>query len=653
MRRWLSAGICVGVGLALGVTVAMPARALVPVPLSGTPDSLFAWSNYEWTDKDEALSAVQDLRCPTRMRKPPVSKTERLAITRAFAALAAVEGKKDVDAIRRVMKPYDVQTHRDVLLALSLGGRLGGAAAVSLHLAQKAKDREHLVNAAAMLLHLGRANEAHDLLVWADRRKPGPDPDGTGRAAYESAWGEILLRLGDAAGAKKRFEAANAAHPLSMSPRIGVARALACQGKDDEAARWWARGQRALDLPDAFEEATAEREGAPLAPDGVLPRWKIVLVEPLINPNDGIGGSKFASYEPPESADVPDDFVWRANAFWVEALTRTSDYMVQRPRMTWIQRAIERYADRLIDEDRSIGITEDMIGVQLGYLIDAADNGPRDLGCGAAENYGEYWNAVRRLYELHQDLADRRHQIYTAAAKQTLSPKVNRYFNETADNWAYRAYVDFVELLGGPAQLNGDNVSGHATWAAMRVRMNDAVRLQGGPLPYPDCKASFNGFATAEIEFPEDPAFPGEVGPCNDVTKGYNVTLDIDATLLKKLPVGLEVKAKCDTASVEVTGPPIGFPLANLTGFLGYEDNIQETKAEIFGGVKATYGLSDAAATVNVGVAFVYGMGEDGPEIIDVRIKSETAIGATDGPQGYEIKKSLAVSVVTGAIFVD
>ncbi len=51
-----------------------------------------------------------------------------------------------------------------------------------------------------------------------------------------------------------------------------------------------------------------------------------------------------------------------------------------------------------------------------------------------------------------------------------------------------------------------------------------------------------------------------------------------------------------------------------------------------------------------MGIAFVYGMGEDGPEIIDVKIKSETAIGVSEGPQGYEVKESLSVSFVTGAV---
>lgn len=317
--------------------------------------------------------------------------------------------------------------------------------------------------------------------------------------------------------------------------------------------------------------------------------------------------------------------------------------------MTWIQRAIEIYAGRLLSQDRSVRITEDMIGVQLGVLIRAADPEDSD-GCGAVDNFSDYWGAARRLYELHQDLADRYHQIYTAAAKQTSSKAVNKYFNQMADEMVYRAYVDFTDLLGGAAQLDGGNISAHATYAAIAVRANDQARLMGAPPLYPNCRSSFNNFATAEVKYPGNPDDPGATGPCNTLTEGYGFALGTEAKLLKKLPVSLEVKAKCDSASVEVKGPPIGFPLASLTGFLSYEEDVPDKQVEIFGGIKGSYGIEGAKADVNVGVAFVYGMGEDGPEIIDVRLKSETAIAAGEGPHSYEVKKSLTLSVVTGAL---
>jgi tetratricopeptide (TPR) repeat protein len=649
MRPLLSA--CVGATLALtmSLTISQPAQALTPVTIPGTSEQLFAWSNYEAPTEDDAISAVYGMYCPSPMSTPTSSKTEAAAINRAFAALAQIESPKIIKAIAKAMKKQSVQAHRDVLLALGLGGRFGGAAIISLHLARKSKDRAHLVNAAALMLHLSRPDIAYDLLTWADRRKPGPDPDGTARAAYESAWGEILLRRGDPLGAQQRFEDAVEAAPLATSPRIGVARALACREQYDEAARWWARGQRALEVPDAFDETPAEPEVR--APDGVLPRWKVILVEPLLDPNEGIGGAKFASFDPPESANIPDDAWYTAYLFFSEALDKLSDYFPKnQPRMTWIQRAIERYASRLISEDRSIGITEDMIDVQIRNLIDEADPENSNTGCGAADNYGDFWSAVRRLYELHQDLADRRHQIFTAAALQVSTPAVNKHLNELADEYAYRAYVDWASLLGGAANLGGGNVYDHASTAATAVRANDLARLEGSPVPFPDCQSSFNGFQTAEIDMPDDPDLPGDIGPCDGMTKGYNLALSTTGKLLKKLPVSLEVKAKCDSASVELTGPKVGFPLAGLTGFLSYEDNWSDNKVEVFGGVKGIYGIEGAQATVNVGIAFVYGMGEDGPEIIDVKIKSETAIGVSEGPQGYEVKESLSVSFVTGAV---
>lgn len=648
MRRVMKTATFLAAATLLATGVTLPAQALQPVPIPGTSSSLFAWSNYESTDEADALSAVEYMSCPTRMAKPTASTTEKAAIDRARAAVVEIEGAKDITAISRVMKKRTLQAHRDVMLALSLGGKLGGAAAMSLLLAQKSNERQHLVNAAALMLQFGRPEIAYDLLVWADKRTPGADADGTGRAAYESAWGEIQLRLGDYEAAQQRFEAANAAYGLSMSPRIGVARALACAGKMDEAARWWARGQRALDLPDPFDE-TSDEPVEPQTARVLQPRWKVILVQPLIDPNQGIGGAKFASWDPPQNANVPDDYWMSAYQFASAALDNLDSYFAKSTRMTWIQRAIERYAGRLLKEDRSVRITEDMIDVQLRNLIAAAD--PEDeLGCGAADNFGSYWAAARRLYELHQDLADRWHQIYTAAAKQTESKAVNKFFNEMADEYVYRAYVDFTQLIGGAAQLGGDNIAGHASFDAMKVRANDEARLDGQEVPYPNCRSSFNNFATAKIAFPAAPGDPGSLGPCNAVTKGYGFSLSTEAKLLKKLPVSLEVKAKCDTTSVEIKGPPIGFPLASLTGFLSYEDNFSDNKVEIFGGVKGTYGLEGAKADVNVGIAFVYGMGEDGPEIIDVRLKSETAISASDGPNSYEVKESLSVSFVTGAV---
>jgi hypothetical protein len=126
--------------------------------------------------------------------------------------------------------------------------------------------------------------------------------------------------------------------------------------------------------------------------------------------------------------------------------------------------------------------------------------------------------------------------------------------------------------------------------------------------------------------------------------------MGIEGKVLKKLPISLEVKANCESVSAEVKGPPVGIPLATLTGFLSYEDNFVDNQVEIFGGVKGSYGLSDLGADVNVGVSFVYGMGEDGPEIIDVRIKSETSISVTDGPKSFETKKSLGYSFGTGKL---
>lgn len=645
MPRKMGSLVALAAALATGAATALPAQALTPVPLPDSKAQFFAWSNYQAPEQADALSAVENYYlCASAAVMPTVSASESAAITRGLNTLAAIEGSADIKKITTVLAKKSLQIHEETLGALGLSGRLGGAGAVSLLMSKKSKDRRHLVNAAAIMLHFDRVPEAYDLLTWADRRKAGPDPDGTFESAYQSAWAETLLLLGRTSDAQQRFEAAAAANPLATTPRLGVARALACEGDYDAAARWWARGQRALDLANPFEETPTEPSTS-----RVQPRWKMILVEPLVDPNEGIGGAKFESFEPPDSANVPDDYWYEAYEFSRAALEGLDAYYPEPVRMTWIQRAIERYATRLIETDRSVGITKDMISVQLRNLVLAADVDNLD-GCGAADNYGEYWGAARRLYELHQDLADRYHQIYTAAAKQVSDKAVNKYLNGLADEYVYRAYVDFTDLLGGAAQLGGGNITSHASAAATAVRANDYARLEGMPLPYPKCESSFNNFATSAFQGPAKPGDPGSGGPCNNLTKGVNLKMGIDGKVLKKLPISLEVKANCESVSAEVKGPPIGIPLATLTGFLSYEDNFVDNQVEIFGGVKGSYGLSDLGADVNVGVSFVYGMGEDGPEIIDVRIKSETSISVTDGPKSFETKKSLGYSFVTGKI---
>lgn len=646
MPRKLGSLVALAAALATGVATALPTQALTPVPLPGSSAQFFAWSNYETPEEADARSAVENYYLcvgPTVM--PSVSASEAAAITRGLDALATIEGRADIKKITAALAKKPLQIHEETLGALGLSGRLGGAGAVSLLMAKKSKDRRHLVNAAAIMLHFDRLPEAYDLLTWADRRQAGSDPDGNFKSAYHSAWAETLLRLGRTSEAQKRFETAATANPLATTPRLGVARAMACAGDYDAAARWWARGQRSLDLADPFVETPPEPSAS-----RVKPRWKMILVEPLIDPNEGIGGAKFESYDPPGSANVPDTYSFEAYNFYSKALEELASYFPTSVRMNWIQRAIVRYATRLTETDRSIGITKDMISVQLRTVIEAADSGEDDLGCGPADNYGSFWGATRRLYELHQDLADRYHQIYTAAAKQVSSKPVNKHLNALADEMVYRAYLDFVELLGGAAQLDGDNITSHATWAATKVRANDAARADEMPLPFPECGSSFNNTATGAFKGPAKPGDPGSGGPCNNLTKGFNLKMGIDGKLLKKLPISLEVKANCESVSAEVKGPPVGIPLATLTGFLSYEDNVVDSQVEIFGGVKGSYGLSDLGADVNVGISFVYGMGEDGPEIIDVRIKSETSISVTDGPRSFETKKSLGYSFGTGKL---
>ena len=168
---------------------------------------------------------------------------------------------------------------------------------------------------------------------------------------------------------------------------------------------------------------------------------------------------------------------------------------------------------------------------------------------------------------------------------------------------------------------------------------------------FPECTTSFLSMPQAEVKDTDKPTVPGDQSGCNDKTGGAHVKLALSGKILKKLPVSLEVKANCDSVSAELTGPKVGFPLAGLKGFLSYEDNVPANRVEVFGGVKGEFGGEMLGVSVTAGVVFVYEMGIDGPEIADVRWKSETTLGASDGENlGFETKKTLTVSFVNGAI---
>lgn len=641
MRRGVRFAAAGSVTAGLLLSMAPTAQALTPVPLPGTTQVLAAWSSYAVPTEDDARSAMDEFLCPTTRRLPKASKTEAAAIARAGRALSSIERPKTLTALNAALAPLTLPVLQETLYALGMGGRLGGAIATSLRMAQLSPERRHLVNAAALLLHYNKDAEAADLLAWAAKRTQPTDTDGSAQAAFDNARGELQLSYGRFAAAERFFQAAATENPLATAPRVGIAQSLQCRGKSDDAARWWARGQRAIDLPTSFDEA-GNSQAARVGPN---PRWKIILVEPLIDPNVGIGGAKFAPWQPPENANISDTYAMDAIQFALKTLDESNRYIPDSVRMTWVQRQIHNYAIRLEETDRSLGILDGMMDNQWRVVAEAADNGPNDDGCGAADNYGAFWSGVRRMYELHQDMADRRHQIWTAAATQTASPAVNRYFNQIADEAVFQEYYEFTSELAAIGDYPGwGGIADAASEAAFRVQMNDQAREMGAPLFYPGCQSSFNGFKTGPFEGPDDPTIPGGLNACNKATKGFFIKIGTPDSLKKKLPVSAELKTTCDSASIELKGPPVGLPLATLSLFGTGEYNYEEGSVEIFAGVKGEYGFEEAGMESNVGVSVKYGMGDDGPEIIDVSLKSEAAVKLGDEHKGYEVKRSESIS---------
>jgi hypothetical protein len=51
---------------------------------------------------------------------------------------------------------------------------------------------------------------------------------------------------------------------------------------------------------------------------------------------------------------------------------------------------------------------------------------------------------------------------------------------------------------------------------------------------------------------------------------------------------------------------------------------------------------------VNIGVGVKFGQGEDGPEMVDLYIKSEATAKISGENAGYEIKKTMGTSFVNG-----
>lgn len=642
--RWIAA---VGASLALVIGPTATAQAIVPVPVPGTNQVWAAFSNFAAPTQDDAEAAVSNIVCPMPSSLPKASKTEGIAIQQALSALSSVEKPAALAALDKSLSKLDDTALQDTLFVLGTTGHMGGAALVSLRMAQESTVRQPLVNAASLLLSFNLNSQARDLITWAAKRSPAPDPDGSASAAYLAAQAEIQWRYGKFSSAESLFTKANAAYSLATGPRLGIARSLYCEGKRDLAARWWARGQRAIDLPQSFDEAASAASIA--SARRVTPRWKLILLEPLIDPNQGVGGTRFADYHAPESANVSLTFGMDALNFANEAAAKWAKYPpFSPPKMNFFHRLLSNYAERLMQTDRSIQISQDAITNAFKTYADVIDNGPNNDGCGAADNFGLMWEAVDTIYHLEEDISDREHQIWTAAARQVANKKVNQYFNQLA-NW--QVYGDYVSFLTEFVDLG--NLPGYADAsmdAAMRVRINDAARQAQVSLPYPRCRTSFlNNTEESAYKGPDEPTMAGGGGLCTEPLKGFNIKVSLLDLVVRALPVSLDSKVTCDSASLKMKVGKLGYPgVATLSGFAQTKGSLSKNQVEVFAGVNGSFGGSSAGMDENLGLYVKFGTGADGSTSIDFGAKSEASAKLSTGDLGYEVKHAWTLSFITG-----
>lgn len=553
MRSRCIAAFLVMTSTAAVAIAATPASAVPLMPVPGTQNAVSSLTSYVAVNEEDMEDALADVMCARTSKLPAASRSQKAAVTAAHKAVTAMVGKR---AMSTLMKSPAYSSAEDMAAAtvmLFTDRRLGGAAATSLRMAQLRNDPTYLVNTATLLLGAqGSPRTANDLLTWAAKHPLMRKADANAQAALKIAQGRVQLAFGQHQAAEALFRAGLALDPMATTAREGLSYALHCQSKSDEAERWLARSERLIDLPNPFDESSDEViDEEPLSLDQVrtagrvvAPRWKLILVEPLIDISKGIGGAKFSSYTPPESANISPmegvqafDDLRQAEAEW-------RDMLPSAPRMNKIHRAIAAYAKRLELTDKSLAQSEDQFRVQFKRIYEYA-NQDDELDCGAADNFGEMWASVRRLYEILQEKADRYHQIWSAAAATVADPKVNRYFNGIADYTARGEYVDFLLYIS--ANAGATPFVDLAIDAALKVQMNDLAREDGATeLPYPHCATSFaNGGGDGKIKAPAPPDEPGDKEAC--AKPGWLSNFEV------KLPLGpVEPKIKRECEKIQI-----------------------------------------------------------------------------------------------------
>jgi hypothetical protein len=240
----------------------------------------------------EQLSLVY-IKSMCRRTVPAQGMTPATAITRLKATLTAAGGRDVLTRLARSGLTDDAAEAQQ----LATQGLLRNSPGLALAGLLRAHDLEprvgnHLINAAAVAVGMGRPNEALALLDGAvplDLRRGamGINPQ------YDAlvVRGEALVMTGRPALARPLFQAVRVAEPRLSEADAGLATVEACSGKDALAARYVRRSrQRDQRSKPAAEDPTKPEPARP-APDLDLSHGRSTQLRPVSipdTPTDGV-----------------------------------------------------------------------------------------------------------------------------------------------------------------------------------------------------------------------------------------------------------------------------------------------------------------------------------------------------------------------------
>ena len=228
-----------------------------------------------------------------RRTVPAATMTPATAIARLKGTLTAAGGRDVLTRLARSGLADDAAEAQQ----LATQGLLRNSPGLALAGLLRAHDLEprignHLINAAAIAVGLGRPNEALALLDGAvplDLRRGamGINPQ------YDAlvVRGEALVMTGRPALARPLFQAVRVAEPRLSEADAGLATVEACSGKDALAARYVRRSRQRDQRPKPAAEDPTKPEPTRPAPDLDLSHGKSTQLRPVTipdTPTDGV-----------------------------------------------------------------------------------------------------------------------------------------------------------------------------------------------------------------------------------------------------------------------------------------------------------------------------------------------------------------------------